>query len=66
MGGHLLPWAAWGVVAAMLAREQWLVRSGDLTHIDQAFFTLNSLIGLVFFVGHALEYWLSRSLLAPL
>jgi len=66
MGGHLWPWVGWGAVAAMLAREQWLVRSGDLTHIDQAFFTLNSLIGLVFFAGHALEYWLSRSLLAPL
>jgi 4-hydroxybenzoate polyprenyltransferase len=66
MGGHLWPWAGWGAVAAMLAREQWLVRSGDLTHIDQAFFTLNSLIGLVFFAGHALEYWLSKSLLAPL
>jgi 4-hydroxybenzoate polyprenyltransferase len=65
-GGHLWPWAAWAAVAAMLAREQWLVRSGDLTRIDQAFFTLNSLVGLVFFMGHALEYALSRSLLAPL
>ncbi|MFZ1377094.1 MAG: UbiA-like polyprenyltransferase [Geothrix sp.] len=66
MVGHLWAWAGWVAVAAMLAREQWLVRSGDLTHIDQAFFTLNSLIGLVFFAGHALEYWLSKSLLAPL
>ena len=66
MGGHLWPWAGWGVVAAMLAREQWLVRGGNLSRIDQAFFTLNSLIGLVFFMGHALEYWLSRTLLAPL
>ncbi len=60
------PWAGWCVVVAMLAREQWLVRSGDLSHIDQAFFTLNSLIGLVFFTGHVLEWWLSRSLLGPL
>lgn len=66
MASHLWAWAGWVAVAAMLAREQWLVRSGDLTHIDQAFFTLNSLIGLVFFAGHALEYWLSKSLLAPL
>jgi 4-hydroxybenzoate polyprenyltransferase len=42
------------------------VREGDLSRIDHAFFTLNSLIGLVFFLGHALEYWLSRSLLAGL
>ncbi|WP_285570954.1 UbiA-like polyprenyltransferase [Geothrix limicola] len=66
MGGHLWAWAGWAAVAAMLAREQWLVRGGNLSRIDQAFFTLNSLIGLVFFAGHALEYWLSKSLLAPL
>lgn len=63
MGGHLWSWAGWGLVAAMLIREQWLVRKGDLSRIDQAFFTLNSLIGLVFFLGHALEYWLSKTLL---
>jgi 4-hydroxybenzoate polyprenyltransferase len=66
VGGHLWPWAAWGAVAAMLAKEQWLVRDGDLSRIDQAFFTLNSLVGLVFFLGHAMEYWLSRTLLTPL
>ena len=66
MGGHLLPWAAWDAVAVMLGREQWLVRDGDLSRIDQAFFTLNSLIGLVFFTGHAMEWWLSHTLLAPL
>ena len=66
VASHLWPWAGWVIVAAMLAREQWLVREGDLSRIDQAFFTLNSLIGLVFFMGHALEYWLSRTLLAPL
>lgn len=66
MGSHLFPWAGWGVVAAMLAREQWLVRGGDLSRIDQAFFILNSFVGLVFFLGHALEWWLSRSLLAPI
>ncbi len=66
MGGHVWPWAAWGAVATMLAREQWLVRDGDLSRIDQAFFTLNSLIGVVFFMGHAMEYALSKSLLAPL
>ena len=61
MGGHLWPWAAWATVAVMLGREQWLVRSGDLTRIDQAFFTLNSLVGLVFFVGHAVEYMLAKT-----
>jgi 4-hydroxybenzoate polyprenyltransferase len=66
MGSHMWPWAGLLVVAAMLAREQWLVRDGDLAHIDQAFFTINSFVGLVFFVGHALEWWVSRHLLAPL
>ena len=65
MGSHLIAWAGWTMVAAMLAREQWLVRGGDLSRIDQAFFTLNSFVGIVFFLGHALEWWLSRSLLAP-
>lgn len=66
MGSHLWPWAGWLGVAVMLFREQWLVRGGDLARIDQAFFTLNSLIGLVFFTGHALGWWLSRSILAAI
>ena len=64
MGGHLWPWAAWATVVVMLGREQWLVRSGDLSRIDQAFFTLNSLVGLVFFLGHAMEFVLARTLQA--
>lgn len=64
LGSHLIAWAGWAAVAAMLAREQWLVRGGDLSRIDQAFFTLNSFVGIVFFLGHALEWWLSRSLLS--
>ncbi len=66
MGSHFLAWAGWAAVGGMLAREQWLVRGGDLSRIDQAFFTLNSLVGLVFFLGHALEWWLSHSMLAPI
>lgn len=66
MGSHLWPWVGFAAVAAMLAREQWLVRDGSLARIDQAFFTLNSLVGLVFLAGHALEFWLARTLLAPL
>ena len=55
---HLMGWLGWLAVAGMLVREQWLVRGGDLSRIDQAFFTLNSLVGLVFFTGHVLEWWL--------
>jgi 4-hydroxybenzoate polyprenyltransferase len=64
LGSHVVGWAGWAAVAAMLAREQWLVRGGDLSRIDHAFFTLNSLVGLVFFTGHALEWWLSHAFLA--
>lgn len=66
MGSHLWPWAGWVLVGAMLIREQWLVRGGDLSRIDQAFFTLNSLVGLVFFMGHLCEFLLVRTLLAPI
>lgn len=55
IGAHLFGWLGWVAVAIMLAREQWLVRGGDLERIDEAFFTLNSLVGLAFFGGHLIE-----------
>lgn len=55
IGAHLFGWLGWAAVACMLAREQWLVRGGDLERIDEAFFTLNSLVGLAFFGGHLVE-----------
>jgi 4-hydroxybenzoate polyprenyltransferase len=60
---HLLPWLAWAAVAVILAREQWVVRGGRLERIDHAFFTLNSLVGLIFFTGHLAEWVVAR--LAP-
>lgn len=36
-----------GIMAALLAWEQSLVRGGDLRHIDRAFFTINSWAGVV-------------------
>jgi 4-hydroxybenzoate polyprenyltransferase len=65
VGAHALPWMAWGAVAAILVREQWLVRGGRLDRIDEAFFTLNSLVGLLFFAGHLGE-WLLLSKAASL
>jgi 4-hydroxybenzoate polyprenyltransferase len=56
MEAHLFPWLGWAAVAAILAREQWVVRGGRLDRIDHAFFTLNSLVGLTFFLGHAAEW----------
>jgi len=58
MGAHLFPWLGWAAVAAILVREQWVVRGGRLDRIDHAFFTLNSLIALIFFAGHVVEWCL--------
>ena len=60
VGSHLFPWLAWLVVAGILAKEQWLVRGGGLDNINQAFFTMNSLVGLVLFSGHFIEWLLVR------
>jgi len=62
-GSHLLPWLAWCAVAAILVREHWVVRGGDLGRIDHAFFTLNSLVGPILFLGFLLE-WLQGLLYA--
>jgi len=59
---HLLPWLAWLMVAGILAREHWVVRGGRLDRIDHAFFTLNSLVGLIFFLGHLGEWLLGQHL----
>ncbi|MBK8725664.1 MAG: UbiA family prenyltransferase [Holophagaceae bacterium] len=53
-------WLGWVVVAGILVREQWLVRDGSLERINEAFFTMNSLVGLVFFAGHLLDLFMVR------
>lgn len=42
-------WAGTGVVAALLAWEHRLVKPGDLSRLDAAFFTMNGVISLSFF-----------------
>jgi len=47
-----LAWPYWlgaAAITVILAYEHWLVRPGDLSRIDRAFFTMNSLVSLVFF-----------------
>ncbi len=58
MNAHLFGWMGWVGVVLILGREQWLVRGGDLSRMDEAFFTLNALVGLTFFAGHGLELWI--------
>jgi 4-hydroxybenzoate polyprenyltransferase len=62
LGCHLLPWMAWLGVALLLFREHWVLRGGNLERIDHAFFTLNSLVGPLFFLGHFVEWLLGRAL----
>jgi 4-hydroxybenzoate polyprenyltransferase len=57
-----LPWPAWAgifVVAALLAYEHSLVKPGDLSRLDAAFFTMNGYISISFLVfwGAAVAVW---------
>jgi 4-hydroxybenzoate polyprenyltransferase len=57
-----LPWPAWAglaVVAALLAYEHSLVKPGDLSKLDAAFFAVNGYISLLFllFWGAAVAVW---------
>jgi 4-hydroxybenzoate polyprenyltransferase len=48
-------WVGVGAVAALLLYEHLLVRPGDLRRLDQAFFTVNGLISVVFLLFIALD-----------
>ncbi len=41
-------WLGWAVITGVLAWEHHLVKPGDLSRIDKAFFDLNGYVGLVF------------------
>jgi len=44
-------WAGFAVITAVLGYEHWIVRPGDLSRIDKAFFDLNGYVSLLFFGG---------------
>lgn len=44
-------WVGWALIVGVLAYEHWLVRPGDLSRIDKAFFDLNGYVSLLFFVA---------------
>jgi 4-hydroxybenzoate polyprenyltransferase len=50
LGLGWLYWVGVAVVAALLAYEHSLVRPGDLRRLDAAFFTVNGVISVVFFL----------------
>jgi 4-hydroxybenzoate polyprenyltransferase len=48
-------WAGVASIVALLAYEHAIVRPGDLRRLDAAFFTVNGVISVVFFVFVALD-----------
>lgn len=49
-----------GASAALLAYEHWLLRKGDLTKLNLAFFTMNGYISVIIFAGTALDLLVMR------
>lgn len=47
-----------GYIAELLLWEHNLARPDDLTHLNTAFFTLNSIISPLVFLGAILGIWL--------
>jgi 4-hydroxybenzoate polyprenyltransferase len=53
-------WVGIGVVAALLLYEHSIVSPGDLRRMNAAFFTLNGVISVIFFVFVAADVLLGR------
>jgi 4-hydroxybenzoate polyprenyltransferase len=51
-------WIGSAAMAAMLLYEHWLLRGGDLTKLDAAFFTMNGYISLTFLAATAADVFL--------
>jgi 4-hydroxybenzoate polyprenyltransferase len=50
LGVGIFYWLGVAAVAGLLAYEHSLVRPGDLRRLDTAFFTMNGVISVTFFV----------------
>lgn len=46
-----------GLIGVVLAYEHWIVRPGDLSRVDKAFFDLNGYVSLLFFAFVAAGVW---------
>jgi len=60
MGLGIWFWIGSGAMSAMLLYEHWLLRGGDLTKLDAAFFTMNGYISLTFLAATAADVFLGR------
>ncbi len=54
-------WVGVAAVGGLLLWEHRLVRAGDLSRIDAAFFTMNGYVSVIFFVFWAFDILLTRS-----
>jgi len=46
-------------VALLLSYEHWLLKDGDLTRLDLAFFTMNGYVSIIIFVATTVEIFIS-------
>lgn len=53
-------WLGSAAMTAMLLYEHWLLRGGDLTKLDAAFFTMNGYISLTFLAATAADVFWGR------
>ncbi len=60
LGGFFL--AGIGVSALLLTYEQWLLRHGDLTRLDAAFFTMNAWVSVIIFTATLLETYVGKGI----
>ena len=53
-------WFLMGMIVScfMLIWEHWLLREGDLSHLDMAFFNMNGYISVTLFLATGLSYWI--------
>lgn len=59
VAGMSIPfWIGLAGIASILAYEAWLLRNGDLSKIDLAFFNLNGYVSLLFAAAVAVDVWI--------
>ena len=51
-------WIGLALVVGILVYEAWLLRRGDLSKIDLAFFNLNGYVSIFFAAATAIDLWL--------
>jgi len=61
MRATIFAWLSLFAAAAILFREQWVMRGGDLKKLDYAFFSINSFVGPTLFLGYLLHWLITRA-----